>query len=102
MPCLFHFLSKGHQFPGPSYILPLGPRLGPLSQDAFAGYDSFAQLKKEKVDFEQDFDQDDEGELGNKWMGSLSWGMATKIEKVRTSKEKNRCTGRIRGWQSAW
>ena len=79
--------------PGPSDTLPLGPRLNPLSQDAFAGYDSFAHLQKEKVDFDQDFDQSEEGELGNKWMGSLSSGMATKIEKVRTSKgKKNRCT----------
>lgn len=87
MPRLFHFLSKGHQLPGPSDILPLVPRLGPLSQGCIC-YDSLAHFQKEKVDFDQDFDQGEEGELENKWMGSLSWGLTTKVEKVRTSKEK--------------
>lgn len=74
--------------PGPSDTLPLVLYLSPLSQDAFAGCDSFAQVQKENVDFDRNFDQGEEGELGNVWMGSLSWDMATKIEKVRTNKKK--------------
>lgn len=66
----------------------LYPGLVPSHRDASADYDSFAHFQKEKVDFDQDFDQGEEGELENKWMGSLSWGLTTKVEKVRTSKEK--------------